>query len=211
MCLSQKQSCIYTTVFEIHCIVYISVLLVARCCSVPLGTIQRLQHMENLVIHIYDQTFRKCKDAEIWISTLWWCLWIVHPLFLFDFEFDFPLRVSNQGRSVLTSSLYCCWFFFVTGNFWKQGMCHMQFIRSTAGLFDLFESKMSFFKHNFYRNNEKLPIKITFWNMILTWSCKLKHVSFTKNPSMAIFVDWNPHNRRLCCVLLLNNPQNIIF
>ena len=92
-------------------VVYISVLLVAHCCSVPLGTIQRLQHTENLVIHIYDQTFRKCKDAEIWISTLWWCLWIVHPLFLFDFEFDFPLRVSNQGRSVLTSSLYCCWFF----------------------------------------------------------------------------------------------------
>ena len=123
-------------------VMYLSVLLAASC-SVPLCTVQRLQHMENLVIHIFDQIFRECKDAEIWISTLWWCLWIVHPLFLFDFEFDFPLRVSNQGRSVLTSSLYC-WFFFVTGNFWKQGMCHMQFIRSTAGLFDLFESKMSF-------------------------------------------------------------------
>ena len=158
-------------------VVYLSVLLAVNCCSVPLSTIQRLQHMENLVIHIFDQTFRKCKDAEIWISTLWWCLWIVHPLFLFDFEFDFPLRVSNQGRSVLTSSL-CCWFFFVTGNFWKQGMCHMQFIRSTAGLFDLFESE------------------ITLWNIIFSerifWKTK-KHYYYTGDlvrAAIALFFAW---------------------
>lgn len=94
--------------------IYLLCILEVNCSSVPLSTIQCLQYMENLVIHIFDQIFRKCKDAEIWISTLWWwCLWIVHPLFLFDFEFDFPLRVSNQGRSVLTSRLCYCRFFFV--------------------------------------------------------------------------------------------------
>ena len=130
----------------------------------PLSTIQRLQHMANLVIHIFDQIFRKCKDAEIWISTLWWwCLWIVHPLFLFDFEFDFPLRVSNQGRSVLTSSLCYCRFFF----------CNWKLLKARD---------VSHAIHQVYCR--------VIW-FIWKWDNSLKHIFYWKNTVKDQFVNQN--------------------
>ena len=75
----------------------------------------------------------------------------------------------------LVGSATVDFFLCVTGNFWKQGMCHMQFIRSTAGLFDLFESE------------------ITLWNIFLLKEycerpiCKSKHF-FSKYPPKLNFL-----------------------